>query len=241
MSKPATHTIEVVIPDSGPLISLSRADALDVLLVFKDAVRLVITDFVEFEVTRFRDIYPDAHRICDFLRDNAGRVEIQETGYGKAMKQMFLLREKYDQDENFRNAMKAMNAEPPELPKDAGELSIVSYANELIQNPPGIPVLILAEDDFFLHSGTATPGNAHILSTHAFLETLQTLGMVPDANKIWERIKQEKTSVNDAVVDRSAAKLQTDWTGAVDTKNTGRAQGRRRPSAKERGLGGRTR
>lgn len=45
--------IKVVIPDAGPLISLSIVDALDVLLVFRETVRIVITDFVEFEVTRY--------------------------------------------------------------------------------------------------------------------------------------------------------------------------------------------
>ena len=42
------YRIEIIIVDAGPLISLARADALELLLIFKDEVRLVITDFVEF-------------------------------------------------------------------------------------------------------------------------------------------------------------------------------------------------
>ena len=52
MTLKKSRRIEIVIADAGPLISLARADALETLLVFKDNVSLVITDFVEFEVTR---------------------------------------------------------------------------------------------------------------------------------------------------------------------------------------------
>jgi hypothetical protein len=208
-------TVEVVIPDAGPLISLAMADALDVLLVFNEGVRIVITDFVEFEVTRYRDQRADAQRICDFITRNAGRIEIQQTLYGKAMKEMFVLRERFDEDPAFRAAMQAMNVQAPTLPKDVGELSIVSYVNGLITHPPGTPVLILAEDDFFLHSGAANPGNAHVLSTRAFLEALQALGKVPNAKAIWQRILTSRPLVNKAAVDRRAAKLATGWRDAV--------------------------
>lgn len=208
-------TVEVVIPDAGPLISLAMADALDVLLVFNEGVRIVITDFVEFEVTRYRDQRADAQRICDFITRNAGRIEIQQTLYGKAMKEMFALRERFDEDPAFRTAMQAMNVQSPTLPKDVGELSIVSYVNSLITYPPGTPVLILAEDDFFLHSGAANPGNAHVLSTRAFLETLQALGKVPSAKAIWQRILTHRPLVNKAAVDRRAGKLATGWRDAV--------------------------
>ena len=56
MTLKKSRRIEIVIADAGPLISLARADALETLLVFKDNVSLVITDFVEFEVTRHRDL-----------------------------------------------------------------------------------------------------------------------------------------------------------------------------------------
>lgn len=209
--------IKVVIPDAGPLISLSIVDALDVLLVFKETVRIVITDFVEFEVTRYRDKRVDAQRICDFIARNAGVIEIQETLYGKSMKEMFKLKERFDEDANFKEMMISAGISPPSLPKDVGELSIVSFATELIKSPPGIPVLILAEDDFFLHSGAATSGNAHILSTRSFLETLQSLGKVKDALSIWQQIQVVRPTVNATRVDRQAAKINTDWASALDT------------------------
>lgn len=209
--------IEVVIADAGPLISLARANVLETLLVFKDDIRLVITDFVEFEVTRDRDKHIDAQRICKFLTRNAGIVEIQETSIGKTMKQMFQLKQMFDENEEFRRMMINNKTEPLPIPKDIGELSIVSFTNELITNPPGVPVLILAEDDFFLHSGAAIPGNAHILSTRSFLETLCELGVIPDAEKIWAKIQSERPCRNEASVDRQAAKINTDWKSAIDS------------------------
>lgn len=220
MTQQKKSRIEIVIADAGPLISLARANALETLLVFKDDIRLIITDFVEFEVTRNRDKHRDAQRICKFLTRYAGIVEIQETSIGKTMKQMFQLRQLFDENEEFRRMMISNNTEPPLIPKDIGELSIVSFANELITNPPGVPVLILAEDDFFLHSGATIPGNAHILSTRAFLETLYELGVIPDAEKIWAEIQRERPCVNTDRVDRQAAKINTDWKSAIDSKKT---------------------
>lgn len=179
MTKKASQRIEIVVADAGPLISLARGDALDLLLIFKDEVRLVITDFVEFEVTRNRDKHPDAQVICDFITRYAGMIEIQETSIGKALKQLVQMRELFEKNEQFRQMMISNKTEPTPIPKDSGELSIVSFANEMITSPPGQPILILAEDDFFLHSGAAIPGNAHLLSTRAFLDTLHKLGKIP--------------------------------------------------------------
>ena len=186
--------IKVVIADAGPMISLARANVLETLLVFKDDIGLIITDFVEFEVTRNRDNRIDAQRICKFLTRYAGIVEIQETSIGKTMKQMFQMSQLFDENEEFRQMMINNKTEPLPIPipKDIGELSIVSFANALITNSPGVPVLILVEDDFFLHFGATVPGNAHILSIRSFLEILCELGVIPDAEKIWAEIHSER-------------------------------------------------
>ncbi len=88
----------------------------------------------------------------------------------------------------------------------------------MITTPPGISVLILAEDDFFLHSDAAIPGNAHILSTRAFLETLYELGKIPSANAIWEAIQHGRPDVNRDRVDRQAGKINTNWQSAIDSE-----------------------
>lgn len=231
------NPIEIVIADAGPLISLAHADALNILLVFKDDVRLVITDFVDFEVTRNRDRFPDAQKIFEFLNRHAEAIRIEETLYGSTMKNMVLQRQRYDEDANFRNIMDQLNSAPPVPPPDIGEHSIISYVKKLINTPPGTPVLILAEDDFFLHSGSGAgiPGNAHILSTRAFLDTLCSLGLVPSANEIWNDIQRVRPDVNQADVDRSAKKIDTDWISAIDHKKTAAIE-KQRTSRKDRRL-----
>lgn len=73
-------TIKTVLPDTGPLITLAHADALDALLVFDpDRVQLVLTDMVEFEATRRRSTHEDAQRIADFIIKHAGRIAIEPT------------------------------------------------------------------------------------------------------------------------------------------------------------------
>jgi hypothetical protein len=238
MAQQKTTQIKIVIADAGPLISLAHADALDTLLVFKEGVRLIITDFVEFEITRHRDQFPDAKLICEFIRKNAGIVEIQETSIGKATKQMVQMREMFEDNEQVRQMMISNNSEPPQVPSDIGELSIVSFIGELIKNPPGTPVLILAEDDFFLRSGAATPGNAHVLSTHAFLNTLSSLRMISSASIIWDEIQRKRPMVNTAVVDRPAAKINTDWTSTIDGQKAGDIETNQKVRRKARERGG---
>jgi len=72
----ARRPIQIVLPDTGPLISLALGNALDLLLLVSDDVRLVLTDVVEFEATHRADRYADATAIRSFLSAHADRVEI---------------------------------------------------------------------------------------------------------------------------------------------------------------------
>jgi len=48
-----SNRIKIVLPDTGPLITLAQADALDALLIFgADHFQLVVTDMVDFEASR---------------------------------------------------------------------------------------------------------------------------------------------------------------------------------------------
>ena len=59
--------VRVVVPDTGPLITLAKLHLLDALLVFKENVRIVLTDYVEFEATRRRHELADAMAIHKFM------------------------------------------------------------------------------------------------------------------------------------------------------------------------------
>jgi len=157
-----------------------------------------------------------AQRICDFFLKHAGRIEIEETSYGKQMKAIDAQRRKYEESAQVRKVYAEMNLPPPpQIPDNAGELSIVSYATSLIDEPPGPPCLVIAEDDFFLRSNSgALPGNAHIVSTHAFLQAIERLGKIGSAESIWSAALAKGRKANPAIVDLPARKIP-DITGST--------------------------
>src|SRR4051812_18230656 len=111
-------TIKVVLPDAGPLITLSKLGLLEALLCFKPEIRLVLTDYVEFEVTRRRGEMADADAIHDFIRDNYGRIEIMETSYGQMAKTAALAQEAAASDPALAPRF-GLSASPTPVPRDA--------------------------------------------------------------------------------------------------------------------------
>lgn len=138
--------IKIVISDSGPLISLANANALDLLLDFEPDVEVVVTDIVYHETTLGRDVHKDAEKIYQFLSKNSGHITIQGTGYGQ------LLLDKIKSDPNYK------------LPPDAGEMSIMSY--DINSDDPAI---VLFEDKWFLDP-KRLKSSSNIVSTCAFVK-----------------------------------------------------------------------
>jgi len=132
------------------------------------------------------------------------------------MKAIDAQRRKYEESAQVRKVYAEMNLPPPpQIPDNAGELSIVSYATSLIDEPPGPPCLVIAEDDFFLRSNSgALPGNAHIVSTHAFLQAIERLGKIGSAESIWSAAFAKGRKANPAIVDLPARKIP-DITGST--------------------------
>jgi len=196
----AKRPIRLVIPDTGPLISLAAGDALDLLLLAREDVRIVLTDMVEFEATRRADEYVDGAKIRQFLMDHAQRIEVLPTTIG----QMALpdMRRRLDQGESAQ------------MPKDIGELSIVNVVISLRTANPGDPTLVLIEDDWFTADTYAVPGNIHLLSTAAFLDGLEQAGVLPSAAEVRMRIQHQRPNFrSDWLVDLPAPKIEagTEW------------------------------
>ena len=171
-------------PDTGPLITLAKLDLLDTLLAFKEDVRIVLTDYVEFEATRRRNEFPDAMAIHQFIVRNFGRIEIEETGLGKNYKKLFMLKERLAEDPELSRQLGV----DPGPPDDPGEMTIVQYVRDLIGHPPGTPVLILAEDDYFLRELSPLPGNAHVVSTRAFLGAFPRIAQLKAKPALWDAV-----------------------------------------------------
>ena len=187
--------VRIVLPDAGPLISLALGNALDLLLLAADDVRLVVTDVVEFEATHRSDQYADAVIIRNFLREHAQRVEVLPTTIGTLA--LADLRRR------------ALAGEQVRLSKDLGELSITNFVISLRTINPGDPMLVIIEDDWFSANSFSVPGNVHLLSTSAWLDGLEALGQIPSAAAVRAQILAARPNFRaDFLVDIEAEKVQ---------------------------------
>ena len=194
------HPIKIVLPDSGPLISLALGESLDLLLSFSAEVRIVLTDVVEYEVTHRADDLPDALAIRSFLAQHAGRIEVISTTIGSLA--LGDLRRKADA------------GLPSSLPKDVGELSITNFVISLRTASTAIPMLVIIEDDWFAENAYALPGNIHLLSTSAWLDGLEELGVIASAARVRFKIQAKRPNFRaDRVLDIEASKIDggTEW------------------------------
>ncbi len=144
--------IKFVIADSGPLISLAKADALDLLLIFKEGIQIVLTDVVYHEVTSERDRFPDAAKIYQFLSKHP-EIMVENTTYGEAV--LFKIR----MDPGY------------ELPLDAGEVSISSYDVHASKS------ILIFEDKWFLDEGRFK-SQTKLLSTKSFIQAAFDLNFI---------------------------------------------------------------
>lgn len=207
----AKKTIRVVLPDSGPLISLACADALDLLLSFHDGVRIVLTDVVEFEVTHRDDELPNALAIKQFIERNRDRIEVMPTTVGSLAL------------EDLKRKRQA--GQPASLPRDIGELSITSFVISMRTANPGEPTLVIVEDDWFESNTYALPGNLHLLSTSAWLDGLEQMKVIDSAAEVRTRVQMSRPSFRAGhLVDKEASRIAegTQWRPAVRPGRAGR-------------------
>ena len=192
--------IRIVLPDTGPLISLAMGEALDLLLLAKRDVRIVLTDIVHFEVTCRHKDFADGAAILSFVDAHRDRVEIAPTTIGQFA--LPALRDRLG------------SGDPASLPKDLGELSITSFITSMRETNPGDPTLMIIEDDWFQNNVYQSPGNVHLLSTAAFLDGLQRAGMIESCAAIRARIQSKRQGFRaDWMVDHPAEKIEVGTAG----------------------------
>lgn len=186
--------VRLVIPDSGVLISLAHGHLLDALFSFSDDVRLTVTDVVQYEATMRTDLI-DASRIKEFLKRNADRIKVDVTGFHKLIEQ-------------------ATEDPAIELPKNIGEISIYGYINDIRQDEPGIPVLVLFEDEWFLKNQYTRPRNTHLLSLAAFLKFFEKAIPGFSFDDAMDRIRNTRPRVNAIEKDIQASSVTT-WKSRI--------------------------
>ncbi len=164
-----TRRVVLVIPDAGPLISLGRADALDLLLRLD--LPIYIVDQVRHEATRDSLRFPDANRINDFIRDNQSVVHEFATEVG-------------------RMAAAARESGERARQRGLGEAAIAEFLARLdeVVAAPDDPVMLLFEDSDLRRSRFVLPQNVHVVSTMALLLGMQERGLIQSAAEVWQKI-----------------------------------------------------
>jgi hypothetical protein len=72
--------LDLVIPDSGPLITLGSIDRLDLINRFKCGI--LIADMVGYEIMRGPDAAPDKAVFLKWFEGRGNRVQTVDTTYG---------------------------------------------------------------------------------------------------------------------------------------------------------------
>jgi len=164
----------LIIPDAGPLFSLAAADVLSALLHFP----VIITDVVKQETIDKGALVGaslEARRLHAFYLANRNAFEVRQTQFGSLL------------------AM-ANRANPRARIRNAGELSIQSLLIELTHDPSPWEAALLFEDSWFIGHATSFPPNCRLVSTSAFLEILERLGLIASAQTALNVIRSTRST-----------------------------------------------
>ena len=183
--------VALVIPDSGPLISLSLGNHLDLLL------RLEIPIFIVDEVFRecTHDLSrPGAKSIFEFVTHHPERVHIAETFVGEMAERV------------------RKEARPPG--RGLGEAAIAEFfANIDRFIDPKDPVLIVFEDNDMERINAVVRGNVHLLSTWGLLKGMERSSVIDSAEQVWVDIERNGRTPRKIHLDRETPKAYggSDW------------------------------
>lgn len=152
-----------LLPDSGPLITLAYADALD--LLFKPRWTVMLVDMVVHEVTRNQT--PTSTKLADWIAANQVPVLSTRTY------------------QHYRQTLSTAS----EAPRKAhlGELAIQERMNEFaLLAPPKVGVFLF-EDHKIARASFLLPDNCRKISTRAFLIFLEQKKWIKSAADIDRR------------------------------------------------------
>jgi hypothetical protein len=175
--------VALLIPDSGPLISLGRADRLGLLLLLDLPIYLV--DQVAFEATHSVR-HEDAARVRAFIKDNPDRVRVVTTFVGAA-------------------AAGVRRRRPNARHRGLGEAAIAEFYSRIDEFiDPDQPVLVLFEDSDVRRITALLRGNVHLLSTWGLLKGMEEVGLIESAEAVWQAIVRAGRKPARTVTDQPA-------------------------------------
>jgi hypothetical protein len=185
--------VTLLIPDAGPLISLAKGGALDLLLRLD--LPIVIADQVVHEATRRHDL-DDARVIRAFIENAGDRVTVFETQVG-----------------TMAEAKRAAGDTGSQ--RGLGEAAIAEMLNRLdeVTGDADAPVLLLFEDDDVRRSSFIVPENVHVVSTWALLKGMERRGLIRSADAVWNSIVSAGRRPGKADIDKPGTSSggRTNW------------------------------
>lgn len=195
--------LDLVIPDSGPLISLGSINRLDLIDRFKCGI--LIADMVGYEVGRGPDTAPDKVAFLKWFEGRGNRVQTVDTTYGAMWSRL---------SEEDRKAIRRLDPH-------AGELAIREFTDKIRQTiPREDQVLVLFEEDAV--KGMNFGEHVHLLHTYAFLLTLENLKVIPSAEAVFEQIHKAGRNLARDPYERRARVSSgdtVDWQTDYDTSD----------------------
>lgn len=200
-----TRTVDLIIPDSGPLISLAHARRLDLVLVFDRPV--VIADIVKAECLK-KPGSPDHDILADWFARMGNSIRVEDTGMRGV----------------YEAAIKRENSgEEPRATSGYGDAALAFMLRRLdiIAGTDAIP-LVLLEDSKAARS-LQRFDRAHILSTRTWLNSLERAGVIPSADRIINQMKGAGRDLSAVQVDRPGQddNLRSDWLRHIVSERRG--------------------
>jgi len=159
--------LSIIVTDTGPLITLAAAGALDALLL--PGLPVIVPDMVRFEVIRDLD-KPGARAVADWIRRHEPtRVRVAST-------------EVFEEFEILRSV------NPATRTKDRGEQSAAEVLNHMLSTK-GEGAILIFEDSMVRKPNflVRLPDEVVVASTSEFLFGLERHGLLPNAAAVLAR------------------------------------------------------
>lgn len=176
---------DLILPDSGPLISLAHADRLDLLEVFDRPI--LVPDVVKLECLK-RPSAPDFEALQRWFRQSGNRISILEMPMRAA----------------YEAALERERAGERRATSGFGDATLAYVLRRLddYAAPDAVPLVIL-EDESAARL-LSRYGRAHILSTRAWLVSLERAGAIASAQGVIDAIARGGRSLSELQMDRPA-------------------------------------
>lgn len=157
----------LIVTDSGPLITLAVADALNTL--FAPKLPVIVPDMVRFEVIRDAS-RPGAHEVAEWIRKNEGpALRVAST-------------------EVFEEYQILLGVRPSTKAGNRGEQSAAEVLSQQLRDKDYGAVLVFEDSDVRKQNFLIRlPDEVIVTSTSEFLFGLESEGLLPSASEILKR------------------------------------------------------